>query len=106
MPISCFRKSDDFGRTWTQLIVNVNDDNDGRPASGSPDDVAADQVMVQLQVAQDGTIGLAWLDTRRYLAYHLLDVFCGDELAMAGRVSVRIFELPMNRSTPTSAGKT
>ena len=73
-----FSKSDDFGRTWTQSIVNVNDDNDGRPASGSPDDVAADQVMVQLQVAQDGTIGLAWLDTRRDPANHLLDVFGRD----------------------------
>ena len=70
-----FSRSDDFGVTWTSSIVTINDDNGGVPADGSVDDVSADQIMVQLSVGADGSIGLVWLDTRRDPANKMLDVF-------------------------------
>ncbi len=77
-----FARSEDYGRTWKSAILpggtgarSVNDDNGGRKSDGSPENVAADQFMVRLQVNAAGDIGLVWYDTRRDPDNHLLDVF-------------------------------
>ncbi len=77
-----FARSEDFGRTWKSIKFpnstasrSLNDDNGGKRSNGSPQDVAADQFMVRMQVNASGDIGVVWYDTRRDPANHLLDVF-------------------------------
>jgi FG-GAP-like repeat len=77
-----FARSTDYGVTWqTTFTVGgqranaVNDDNDGRSATGRPDDVATSQALPRLVIDAGGNIGLIWYDTRRDPVDHLLDVF-------------------------------
>ncbi len=77
-----FARSEDYGRSWksiklpnTSISRSVNDDNGGRRSDGTPQNVAADQFMVRMEVNAAGDIGLVWYDTRRDPGNHLIDVF-------------------------------
>ena len=64
-------------RSWSARTPRpiLNDDNDGQPATGSPDDVISGQALPRLAVDAQGNIAVIWYDTRRDPANHLLDVF-------------------------------
>jgi hypothetical protein len=78
-----FSRSTDYGITWqtafqvgTHALSNViNDDNDGRRATGRTDDITDGQALPRLVTDARGDVALIWYDTRRDPADHLLDVF-------------------------------
>ena len=77
-----FARSTDYGATWQRTFrvgthsANVlNDENDGRSATGRVSDVAAAQAMPRLVSDAQGDVALIWYDLRRDPASHLLDVF-------------------------------
>jgi hypothetical protein len=77
-----FARSSDYGQTWqTSFMVgpytgiDLNDDNHGQSANGSPDDVITGQAFPRIAIDGQGNIAVIWYDTRRDPANHLLDVF-------------------------------
>jgi hypothetical protein len=78
-----FARSSDYGAHWQRSFGVgatgngnvINDENDGRSATGGPDDVAAPQVLPRLVTDSAGDVALVWYDTRRDPSNHLLDVF-------------------------------
>ena len=78
-----FARSTNYGDDWattfqlgaTANARSINDDNGGRTATGSANDVVSYQVMPRLAVGADGKLALVWYDTRRDPENGLFDVF-------------------------------
>ncbi len=77
-----FSRSNDYGQTWTRRFrvgsvdtQILNDDNQSTSATGTINEVISSQVMVTMATNAQGWIVVAWYDSRRDPANHLLDVF-------------------------------
>lgn len=79
-----FDRSSDHGDTWNwgaDLFVGpnettiLNDDNGGKSATGSVEDVVAGQSMSRTAIDANGNIAVIWYDSRRDPADHKLDVW-------------------------------
>ena len=105
-----FARSTDYGQTWQSSFTvgpdtatDLNDDNQGQPATGSPDDVITGQALPRIAVDGQGNIAVIWYDTRRDPAHHLLDVF-GTVSTDGGQTFSPNFRIT-NQSFDANAGK-